>query len=139
MRRDFDRGHDEKREEPSQWKLQQIARQLREFRTLALGERDVAGDAFAFEALHHVRKPVGVGINVRIVDLETIASQNDFRAVACAGDDGLDLMWREVLSLIHDHELLWNASTANVGQRLDVQETLVHELLAALSGSAPRF
>jgi len=53
----------------------------------------MAGDAIVLQALYGVGESVASKIHERIVDLFDIACQDDFAALADAGDDGFD-SWR---------------------------------------------
>jgi hypothetical protein len=74
-----------------------------------------------------VGQAVGRAVEVGVVDLPDVAGEDDLGALADAGDDGLDLVGREVLGLVDDHELVGDGSAADVGQRLE------HELPSAIS------
>ena len=89
----------------------------------------MAGQALLLEALGHVAEAVGDGIHVGVVDLVGIAGEDDLGAVADAGDDGLDLVGRQVLGLIHDHELMGDAAPADVGEGLDIDQPLIQQRL----------
>ncbi len=62
--------------------LQQVRSQLRELRALALAERDVSRNRFVFETIDQVHQAVVCGINVRIIDLEAIARENEITSMA---------------------------------------------------------
>ena len=96
----------------------------------------MARDALSLHALDQVRQAVAGGIKVRIVDLADVAGQHDLGALAHATHDGLHLVRRQVLRLVHDHELVRNAATADVGERFHHQLAAGHQLIHALLGGA---
>jgi hypothetical protein len=49
-------------------------------------------DSLTFEPLNCVRETVGLGIEVRVIDLQNVAAEDDFGAVADARHDRLDLV-----------------------------------------------
>src|SRR6185503_2490963 len=99
--------------------------------TLALLQLDVRGDRFRAEFADDVDEAVGGGIDVGIVDLIRVAGENDFRAVANAGDDGFHFERREVLGLVDDHELVGDAAAADVTERLHNNCAGTHQVAAA--------
>ena len=72
---------------------------------------------FSAQAVDDVGQPVGLLIQVRRVDLTDVAGEDDFGVLACTGDDGLDLMWCEVLGLVDDENHVGQRAAADVGQR----------------------
>ena len=56
-------------------------------------------------------------VQIRLVDLENISGEYHLGAVPRPGNDGLDLMRRQVLSLIDDEKRLPQAASADVSQR----------------------
>ncbi len=92
----------------------------------------MAGNALALHALDDVREPVAGRVEVRVVDLPDVAAEHDLGAVADPGDDRLHLVGREVLRLVDDHELVRDAASADVGDRLEHELARRHELVDAL-------
>ena len=54
--------------------------------------------------------------------------EDDLGPVADAGDDGLDLQGRQILSLIDHHELVCDAATADVTERFDHNHPRTHKV-----------
>ena len=69
-----------------------------------------------FETLGQVGQARAGGIEVGGVDLRQITQADDFGAGAGAGNDGLDLMWRQVLAFIDQNEALLEAAATDVVQ-----------------------
>ena len=61
-----------------------------------------------------------------------VAGEDELRALADAAGDRLHLVRREVLALVHDHELVRDAPAADVGQRLEHDLPALHQLLDPL-------
>ncbi len=66
-----------------------------------------------------------------MIDLIGIAGEDDLGALARAGHDRLDLVRREVLRLVDDHVHVRQRATADVRQRLDLDEAEIDELRVA--------
>src|ERR1039458_4295358 len=73
-------------------RLEEVARQLGQLRSFALGQIDVGVDALPLHLVDEIAKPIGVAVQVGVVDLEDVAGEDQLGAVARAGDDGLNLM-----------------------------------------------
>ncbi len=98
----------------------------------------MAGNGLFLEPLDHIGKPVARRIDVGIVDLVRIAGQHHLRALARPGDDGLDLVGRQVLRLVHDEVLVRHAPASYVGERLHLDHAQVKKALDVLPALAPR-
>src|SRR5438876_1059390 len=92
------------------------------------------GKLLAFETIGDDGKPVRGAVDVRVVDLEGIAGEDDFGALSATGDDGLHLVRREVLRLVDDEVLVRKAAPADVGERLDLDLARFEQL-----GESARF
>ena len=84
--------------------------------------------------LDRVGQPVVRAVQIHIVDLLDVAGQDHLRPLADPADDRLDLVRRQVLRLVHDHELVRDAPAADVGQRLEHQPPVGDQLVDALLG-----
>ena len=84
--------------------LEQVRRELRQLRPLALGQRDVCCDRLPLHPIVAVDEAVAARIDVRIVDLRRIADQHDLRSLGDSRDDGLHLVRSQLLGLIEDEE-----------------------------------
>ena len=94
----------------------------------------MAAGLLALEPLHRVAQAVAGGVEVGVVDLVRVAGEDDLGAFAGAADDGLDLVRREVLGLVDDHELAGDRAAADVGQRLELDADPRDQLVDALLG-----
>jgi hypothetical protein len=88
------------------------------------------------EVLGQKTQSIGAGIHVGIIDLVGVAGEDHFGALSRAGQNGFHFMGRQVLGLVHDEELLRNAATTNVGQRLNAQVTRFFELACGHGGAS---
>src|SRR5438105_15943774 len=102
--------------------LEQFRCELREFRSLSLGQGNVPRQRVVFELLDRVTEPVAAEIEVRVIDLVRIAGQDDLRSLAGARDDGFDLVRGEILRFVYNDELLRDAAAPDVGERLRLEE-----------------
>src|SRR5690606_33470088 len=96
--------------------LLRICRQYRARNTLQL---QTATMVEVFEALRQVGQPGASRTEIRRVDLCQVAQTDHLRSVACARNDGLDLVRREVLRLIYQDEALLEAPAADVVERFE--------------------
>ena len=90
--------------------------QARELRPFALGERDVPDDALALEPLDQVREAVARAVEVGVVNLGSVAGQDELGPLADTAGDGFHLVRREVLRFVHDHELVRDRSAASCSE-----------------------
>ena len=82
----------------------------------------MAGEPLALEALHQPSEAVAFSIHIGIVDLVRIPGKHDFGALAHPSHDRLHLVGGEVLGLVHHHELARNRTTADVADRLHLEQ-----------------
>src|SRR5574341_1913225 len=118
--------------------LQQRRRELGKIGALALHERNMARDGLFLEPINHVGEAVARRVDIRIVYLIRVAGQHDFGPLPRPGDDGLDLVGREVLGLVHDQVLVRHAPAADIGERLHLDHAEIEEALEVLPALAPR-
>ncbi len=64
-----------------------------------------------------------------MVDLENVAGEHHFGVLARPGDDGLDLVRREVLGFVHDEVRVDQAAAADISQGRDHQLFFVEHFL----------
>ena len=76
--------------------------QVGQVTSLALVERDVAEEVPALEPVYDIAHSIRLLIQVWRVDLSDIARQDDFGILSSPRDDGLDLMWGEVLGFVYN-------------------------------------
>jgi hypothetical protein len=100
--------------------LQHFARVIRQTRTLAARQRDVAAVGPALEAVDDVRQAARTFGEVWRVDLCDVAEAEDLGAGTGTRDQGLDLFWRQVLRLVDDQELVDERAAAHEVERLDL-------------------
>src|SRR5262249_42883624 len=107
---------------------QNVRGKLREVAPFTLCEHDVRRELLTAEAFGGDREAVRCAVDVGVVDLARIAGEHDLRRVARSRDDRFHLVRSQVLSLIHDDELLRKRTSADVGERLDLDLTALEEL-----------
>jgi len=83
----------------------------------------VGRDLLGAEAVDDVREEVAVLVGV--------AGEHNLGALTCARADGLDLVGTEVLGIVDDPVLRRDRTTADVGERFDLHDAEVDELLVA--------
>ena len=125
------RGHATR--EAREW-LQPLGGETRKFTPLTFLQRDVADDGQPLHLLDGVRQAIGGLVEVGVVDLADVAGEDEFRALANAAGDGLDLVRREVLGLVDEHELVGDGAAADVGEGLEHQRAVGDHLVDALLG-----
>ena len=64
-----------------------------------------------------MRQPVGIHVQIRLVDLEYIPCEHHFRTFPGAGDDGLYLVRSQVLGFVHYEIHFPQAAASYIGQR----------------------
>ncbi len=96
----------------------------------------MARDVQVLEVFREEAEPVGGGVHIGVVNLVRIAREHDLGAFARAGEDGLDLVGREVLGFVHDEVLLGDGAAADVGEGLDAQVARLFELSGRHGGAA---
>src|SRR5438874_5276778 len=110
---------------------QDVRSELCQRGTLTFRQGDVSGQALVLELVDHVDEAIAGRVHVGIVDLVRVAGEDDLGVVADAGDDRLHLVRRQVLRLVDDDVLIWNASSADVGERLDRHQAEIDQLAVA--------
>lgn len=120
--------------EPTE-ELQPARRQTRQFTAFALRERDVCEQVQAFHLFDGVCEAIAAAVEVGVVDLADVARQNEFRAFADSARDGFYFVRCQVLGFVNDHELVRDASAADVGEGFEHEFAVSHQLLHALFGA----
>src|SRR5208283_1276610 len=108
---------------------QQLAAQLRHFGPLPLYQRYMPGDFLPFKALYEIGQPVAARIEIRVVDLLGVSSEDDLGVFTDAGNECLYHVGREVLGFITKYELFRNTASPNVGERFQLQCPFSHQII----------
>ncbi len=77
----------------------------------------VSKNILALQFICEIGQSVGFQVEVWGIDLMNITGENDFRSFAGPGNNCLNLMWCEVLSLINNKEYFAQASSADIYAR----------------------
>ena len=93
---------------------------IRQARTFAALQGDVAAVRPAFEPIHHIGQSRATFREVRRVDLRDVTHTHHFGAGTGAGDECLHLLRRQVLRLVDDEVLIEESATAHEVERLDL-------------------
>ena len=99
----------------------------------------MAGDVQVLEVFRQEAEAVGAGVHVGVVDLVGIPREDHLGALPSPGEDGLHLVGREVLGLVHHQVLLGDAATTNVGEGLHAEVARLFQLAGGHGGAAPGF
>ena len=105
--------------------LQEPARQVRQLRALTLSQSNVSVAHLPLHAIDQIGEPVALGVEVGRVDLEDVAREHHLGAFPGSGDDGLDLVWAQVLGFVDDEDDLRQAASSDIRQRRDVELVLL--------------
>jgi len=98
-----------------------------EFRAFAAVEGDVGGEGLVLEAVAGVNQAVGAAVDVGIVDLRGVADHDELGVARHAGDDGFRLLRGELLGFVENEEAVGDGAAADVAERLDLEDALLHE------------
>ena len=80
--------------------LHQITCQLAQLAALPFHQIDMGKQILVSHAVYHIDKPVGLTVQIGLVYLLNITGKHHFCTFAGTGDDGLNLMWGQVLGFI---------------------------------------
>ena len=104
------------------WKmlsLHQITCQLAQLAALLSPRLTPTGkQILVSHAVYHIDKPVGLTVQIGLVYLLNITGKHHFCTFAGTGDDGLNLMWGQVLGFIDNTVGFAQAAPADKGQCL---------------------
>ena len=78
--------------------------------------------------IHNMNQTIIGLINVWIIDLVWITSENNFRSFTRTGYNGFDLVRRQILGLVNNHILRRNRPTADISKRLNLHNTKIDQL-----------
>lgn len=101
--------------------LHQITCQLAQLATLPFHQIDMGKQILVPHAVYHIDKSIGLTVQIGLVYLLNITGKHHFCAFAGTGDDGLNLMWGQVLGFIDNTVGLTQAAPTDKGQCLDDQ------------------
>jgi uncharacterized protein (TIGR03790 family) len=107
--------------------VEQPGRRFGQRAALALAERHVGGKGLAAHALAGVHQAVAAAVDIGVVDLRGIADEHQLGAARHAGDDGLGLQRGELLGLVEHKEAVRDGASADVAERLDLDDPLLDE------------
>ena len=111
--------------------LHQVTRQFAQLATFTFHQINMGKQALVSHAVYHIDKPVGLAIQIGLVNLLDITGKHHLRTLTCAGNDSLYFMWSQVLGFINDTIGLTQATPADKRQRLNHQLfTFLHILKA---------
>ena len=97
----------------------------------------MTGEGLTLESVRGDGEAVGRAVDVRVVDLERVAGEDNLRALSATRDDRLHLVRRQVLRLVDDQVLVRQAAAANVRERLDLKLAAVEQIdEVAIAGAA---
>ena len=71
-------------------------------------------------------KSVTLRIKIGCIDLKNITGKNDLGVFAGTGYDGFNFVGRKILGLIHNHILMTDRSTSDIGQGLELYDVLLY-------------
>ena len=98
-------------------RLQQIACQICQLAALTFFQSDMGIKRLANHPADQVAQAIGLGIEIRVVDLLNVAGEHDLGSFTSTGDDGFDFVRGEILGLVHNEEDLLQASATDIRQR----------------------
>ena len=96
--------------------LKEIAGQFCQFAPFTFLQGDVGENILAFHTADEIGQSVGPFIQVRMIDLMNIPSENNFCSFASPSYDSFYFVGCQVLGFIYDKECLLQATAAKVGK-----------------------
>lgn len=109
--------------------LKQADGQLGQFAAFPLFQVDVGIEALALHFFDQVTQPIGLAVQIRVVNLKNVAGKNHFGPLSGPGDNRFDFMWGEVLGFVDDEKSLHDAAPADIGKRRDEDFFIIQQLL----------
>ena len=82
--------------------LHQITCQLAQLATFSFHQIDMGKQVLVPHTVYHIYKSIGLTVQIGLVYLLNITGKHHFRALTGTGDDGLNLMWSQVLGFINN-------------------------------------
>ena len=80
--------------------LHQITCQLAQLATFSFHQIDMGKQVLVPHTVYHIDKSIGLTVQIGLVYLLNITGKHHFCTFAGTGDDGLNLMWGQVLGFI---------------------------------------
>ena len=87
----------------------------------------MADEVRIFKFLNGKGQPVGIGIEIWIIDLLGIAGKDNFSTLTHTADNGFNFMGGEVLGSIDNHKLMGNTASANLGEGFQHHFSAFHQ------------
>lgn len=115
------------------WGSHQVCGYLGHGAPFSLEEVDVGHEVLPLQAVASVDEPIGVGIDIGVVDLREVSDEDHLAPSAHAGDESFRFMRGELLRLVDDEDRAGDGSTADMGYGFDLKQTGLDQRLVGAS------